>query len=69
MSKGWNEFYEHVLADKELQEKLISIDDMEVFKQVTVELAASEGYTVSIDEISSSLQNKRRAWLERWLEQ
>lgn len=60
-------FGELVLADRSLREKLRATRDLETFAALAVELGAERGYVFTADAVRSAVNERRRAWLERWI--
>ena len=60
-------FGEAVLADPELHKRLRATDGIMDFAQLAVELGTERGYQFSVPAVQAAVQQKRRAWLERWL--
>ena len=60
-------FGELVLADRELHEKLRAAPDEMAFISLVVHLAGERGFIFTAATAQAVLNEKRRAWLERWV--
>lgn len=60
-------FGELVLANRELHEQLRATADQATFVAFAVRLGAEHGCDFSAQVVLDTLNEKRRAWLERWL--
>jgi hypothetical protein len=60
-------FQEAVLADTELQRRLLVATDRTVFVALVVQLAHERGCDVEPDDVEDGLRDGRRTWLERWI--
>jgi hypothetical protein len=60
-------FRELVLADRTLHDQLRAAPSDADFLELTVRLATERGCTVSAAALQRELNQRRRAWLERWL--
>ena len=61
------QFCERVLQNKSLQEKLRSISDRQAFIASVVQLGTEQGFTFSVEEVQTAMQNMTRAWIERFV--
>lgn len=60
-------FYERVLQNPTLQEKLRSIPDRTAFIKAVVQFGAEQGFSFSEVEVQSAMQSMTRAWIERFV--
>jgi predicted ribosomally synthesized peptide with nif11-like leader len=61
------QFCERVLQNQSLQEKLRSIPDRQAFIASVVQLGTEQGFTFSVEEVQTAMQNRTRAWIERFV--
>jgi predicted ribosomally synthesized peptide with nif11-like leader len=61
------QFCERVLQNQSLQEKLRSISDRQAFIASVVQLGTEQGFTFSVEEVQTAMQNMTRAWIERFV--
>jgi len=60
-------FGQLVLADRPLHEQLRSTRDAETFAALAVRLGAERGCVFTEEIVQKALNERRRAWLERWI--
>ena len=60
-------FGELVLADHELHDQLRAAADESAFVALAIRLGAERGCDFTASAVRDVLNEKRRAWLERWL--
>lgn len=60
-------FGELVLADRELHDLLRAAENVESFIALAVRLGAERGCNFTATVVRTAVNEKRRAWLERWL--
>jgi hypothetical protein len=60
-------FGDLVLADRDLHDQLRAAENVESFITLAVRLGAERGCHFSAATVQSAVEEKRRAWLERWL--
>jgi hypothetical protein len=60
-------FGELVLANRELHDQLRAAADQEAFVALAVQLGAAHGCEFAATVVQAAINEKRRAWLERWL--
>ena len=60
-------FGDLVLADRELHDRLRATADQTAFIALAVQLGAERGCDFTAPVVEAALQERRRAWLERWL--
>ena len=60
-------FHEEVLADPDLQRRLLAEPDRRAFVALVVQLAHERGCEVEADDVEEGLLEARRTWLERWI--
>lgn len=60
-------FGELVLADPELHAQLRATANEQEFVALAVRLGADRGCDFSLPVVQAAVEEKRRAWLERWL--
>jgi hypothetical protein len=60
-------FSEVVLADRPLHDQLRATPNEQAFIELAIRLAAQRGCEVSAATLQAAINEKRRAWLERWL--
>jgi hypothetical protein len=60
-------FGELVLADYPLHEQLRAARDTEAFTTLAVQLGAERGCVFTAEVVRNALNERRRAWLERWI--
>ncbi len=60
-------FGELVLANRELHDRLRAAADVETFAALAVRLGAERGCDFTASVVQAMVNEKRRAWLERWL--
>ena len=60
-------FGELVLADRELHDRLRAAANQEAFVALAVQLGAERGCAFTAPVVQAAINEKRRAWLERWL--
>ena len=56
-----------VLADRALHDQLRGTPNERAFIELAVRLAAERGCELTASALQTAIQQKRRAWLERWL--
>ena len=61
-------FGELVLAEPALHEQLRGARDLETFAALAVRLGAERGCGFSEDTVRAVVNERRRAWLERWIQ-
>jgi hypothetical protein len=61
-------FGELVLADRQLHEQLRATGDTEMFAALAVRLGGERGCVFSAEVVRDALKERRRAWLERWVD-
>ena len=61
-------FGELVLADRALHEQLRATRDVETFAALAVQLGAERGCVFTAEVVRKALSERRRAWLERWIQ-
>jgi len=60
-------FGDLVLADRELHDQLRAAADEAAFVALAVRLGSERGCLFTARVVREALEEKRRAWLERWL--
>jgi len=60
-------FRELVLADPALHDRLRAAPNEPAFVELALRLAAERGCAFTATVLQTELNNRRRAWLERWL--
>jgi hypothetical protein len=65
--ENFERFYQRVLSDLSLQEKLRVIEDKQEFIAATVELGAANGFVFGAAEIESVMRQHQQQWIERWM--
>ncbi|MGO8835826.1 MAG: Nif11-like leader peptide family natural product precursor [Limisphaerales bacterium] len=60
-------FSQMVLADRQLHEQLRTTADLESFIALAVRLGRERGCELTAEEIRAAVQERRRAWFERWI--
>ncbi len=65
--KNLERFGEVVLADRALHEQLRSAPDPQAFATLTVQLGAARGFIFTEEAVKKGLNERHRAWLERWI--
>lgn len=60
-------FSELVLADSALHDRLRAAPNEATFIELAIRLAAERGCELTASELQTAINQKRRAWLERWL--
>jgi hypothetical protein len=60
-------FGELVLADSALHEQLRAAPSEAAFIELAIRLAAERGCELTASGLQIAINQKRRAWLERWL--
>jgi hypothetical protein len=60
-------FGELVLADAALHDQLRAAANEQAFIDLAIRLAAERGCELSAPTLQNAINQKRRAWLERWL--
>lgn len=60
-------FGELVLEDRELHDQLRAAENVESFIALAVRLGAKRGCDFTATVVQATVNEKRRAWLERWL--
>ncbi len=60
-------FGEFVLADPALHQQLRATGDVETFAALAVQLGAKRGCVFTAEVVRNALNERRRAWLERWV--
>ena len=60
-------FSQMVLADRQLHEQLRMAANLESFIALAVRLSRERGCDLTAEEIRAAVQNRRRAWFERWI--
>jgi len=60
-------FGELVLADSVLHEQLRAAVGEAAFIELAIRLAAERGCELTASALQTAINQKRRAWLERWL--
>ena len=60
-------FQEMVVADRRLFTQLRGTADLESFVALAVQLGAERGCGFTPETVHAAIQERRRAWLERWL--
>lgn len=60
-------FTEMVLGDHQLHAQLRAVPDEMAFTSLVIRLAADRGCHFTAGTVQAALNEKRRAWLERWL--
>lgn len=66
-SSAFDQFYQLVLQDDQLQEQLRDISDFHTFVLQVVALGEAHHYQFTADNVQAAMQSQRRAWLERWI--
>ena len=61
-------FGELVLADRALHEQLRASRDVETFAALAVKLGSECGCVFTAEVVRNALNERRRAWLERWVD-
>jgi hypothetical protein len=64
---NFERFGELVLADLDLHAQLRATANEDAFVALAVRLGAARGCEFSAPVVRAAVQEKRRAWLERWL--
>jgi hypothetical protein len=59
---------EIVLADRPLHEQLRATPDVETFVALAVQLGSERGCVFTAEVVRNALNERRRAWLERWVD-
>jgi len=67
--QNWERFHQIVLRDDQLLSQLQQAADLQSFAALAVELGQREGCRFTTEHVRAAVQEARRAWLERWLEQ
>jgi len=62
-----NRFGDLVLADRELHDALRAVPAGESFLALMVRLGAEHGCSFTAATVQAAVNEKRRAWLERWI--
>jgi hypothetical protein len=65
--KNLERFGELVLADRGLHEKLRATVGAETFAALAVQLGAEHGCVFTAEIVRAALNERRRAWLGRWI--
>ena len=65
--RNWERFGEMVLAEPELHNRLRAAADQAAFIALAVQLGVERGCEFSAPLVQTMINEKRRAWLERWL--
>ena len=60
-------FGELVLADVALHNQLRAAPNEQAFIELAIRLAAERGCELTASALQTAINQKRRAWLERWL--
>jgi hypothetical protein len=60
-------FGELVLADRALHDQLRAAPNEPAFIELALRLAAERGCELTASALQTAVNQKRRAWLERWL--
>lgn len=60
-------FSQLVLADRSLHDQLRAATNDTTFIELTVRLASERGLDLTASAVQTAVNQKRRAWLERWL--
>jgi hypothetical protein len=60
-------FGELVLAERALHDKLRAAPNEPAFVELAIRLAAERGCALTASALQTAINQKRRAWLERWL--
>jgi Nif11 domain len=60
-------FRELVLADSVLHDQLRAAASEAAFIELAIRLAAERGCELTASALQTAINQKRRAWLERWL--
>jgi hypothetical protein len=61
-------FGEFVLADHALHQQLRAASGLEAFVALAVQLGAERGCAFTADVVRNAVNERRRAWLERWIQ-
>lgn len=64
---AFDQFYQVVLQDEQLQAQLRDITDFTAFVHQVVALGEAHHYQFTTNDVQAALQAQRRAWLERWI--
>lgn len=56
-----------VLADRDVQARLLATPDRPAFVAAVVDLAAGHGVPVGAADVEAAMAAARRQWLERWV--
>jgi len=65
--KNLERFSEFVLADRGLHENLRATAGADAFAALAVQLGAKRGCVFTAETVREVLNERRRAWLERWI--
>lgn len=65
--KNLERFGELVLADRELHDQLRAASDEAAFVSLVVRFGEERGCVFTAATVQAALNQKRRAWLERWV--
>ena len=65
--RNWERFGEMVLAEPELHNRLRAAADQAAFIALAVKLGLERECEFSAPLVQTMINEKRRAWLERWL--
>jgi len=60
-------FGELVLADRALHDQLRAAENADSFIALAVKIGAKHGCSFTAATVQADLNEKRRAWLERWI--
>jgi hypothetical protein len=66
-AENFERFAALVLGDLALQEKVRDIDNKKVFVARMVELGGDEGFEFTAEHVVEALDEKKRAWIQRWI--
>jgi hypothetical protein len=66
-SESLERFSQMVLADRQLHEQLRTTANLESFIALAVRLSRERGCELTPEEIRAAVQERRRAWFERWI--
>lgn len=58
-------FRQHVLTDRQLQEQLREMTDLQEFISLVVSLGKERGFEFTGEDVEETLNEGRRAWIER----
>jgi hypothetical protein len=66
-SKELERFIGLVLSDRSLHQQLLMTAEVDSFVALAIRLARERDCLLTDDEVREALDERRRAWLERWI--